>query len=184
MRHNQAIPRTCQLHIVAFMTVVLSGLASTGWAQASVNLGFTRQRVSAADRTEGLSGYNLDVAIRLASRLNLLIGGEQMGHGGNSVRDEFTVGLVRTGLQIQAVRSRAAELNFGFGLGLHSISLDREEDGGGATGFIQAQLTIHPFPVVGFTIGGIAQSFSGFGPTIGGNSVGLTLGIQLRGNDW
>jgi hypothetical protein len=37
---------------------------------------------------------------------------------------------------------------------------------------------------VGLSIGGIAQSFSGFGSTIGGSSVGLTLGIQLGSDGW
>jgi hypothetical protein len=107
-----------------------------------------------------------------------------MGHDGNATRDEFSVGSFRTGLQMLVVRSRLVELSFAAGVGLHSLALDREEDGAGATAFVQAQLTLHPLPVVGFSVGGIAQSFNGFGQSIGGSALGLTLGFQLRSDDW
>lgn len=184
MRHDLAVPRTCHPYLFALIAVALLVVPSLAAAQAAFGVSFTRQGVSAGNRSEGLSGYNLDLSIRLAPRLALLIGGGEMGHDGNTTRDEFTLQSFRTGLQMLAVRNRAVDLSFAVGVGLHSLSLDREEDGAGTTAFVQAQLSVHPLPVVGFSVGGIAQSFSGFGNSIGGNSVGLTLGIQLRSSDW
>lgn len=184
MRHSTTVSRTCQTHLFTLILATSLLLPAIARAQAAVGIGYTRQRVSASNRREILNGYTLDVAIPVAARLGLVFGGGQMGHDGNSTRDEFLVGSFRAGIQIFIARSRAADLTLGTGLGLHSLGLDREEDGAGSTVYIHGQLTVHPVPVLGIQLGGIAQSFSGFQQTIGGSSFGLTLGIQLRSSDW
>lgn len=184
MRHFNTLPRTCHTHILALIAAILLALPAAVGAQAAVGIGYTRQRVSAGGREEILHGYTFDLAIPLSRRLGLVFGGEHLGHGGTSTRDEFTLGAFRAGLQIFAARSSAADVTFGLGLGLHSLGLDREEDGAGSTVYVHGQLTIHPVPVLGIQFGGIAQSFSGFQQSIGGSSYGLTLGVQLRSRDW
>ena len=184
MGHCPAVPRTCQPYMIALAVTLLLAPPSLTHAQAAVGLGFTRQHVSAGNRRESLNGYSLDLAIRIAPRLGLLIGAEQIGHGGSTTRDEFSVQSFRTGLQLLVVRSRVVDLSFSTGVGLHTLELDREEDGAGATAFVQAQVAFHPLPVVGLYIGGIAQSLDGFGRSIGGSTLGFNFGLQLRGDGW
>lgn len=184
MRHCSSVPSPCQPHIIVLLLAVFLGLPSPSRAQAAIGFGVTRQRVSAGNRRESLNGYNAAVAFRIAPRLGLLIGGEQIGHDGSATRDEYSVDSFRTGLQLLIARNRVIELNLATGVGLHSLNLDREEDGAGANVFVQAEVAFHPLPEVGLYIGGIAQSLGGFGTSIGGSTLGFNVGLQLRSDGW
>ncbi len=184
MRDSSRLLRACRPHLAIATVLLLASPAPRAHAQVAFSAGYTRQHVDAGLRSEGLSGYSGEAAIRVGRRVNLTLGGEQLGHDASATRGVFKFSAFRVGVQLLAAHSRSADLSFGTGLGVFSFDQDDEDDGGGISGFLQAQLAIYPIPVVGVYVGGIAQALDGVGRVRGGSSLGLNLGIQLRSDGW
>jgi hypothetical protein len=76
------------------------------------------------------------------------------------------------------------DLGLAGGLGLFGVHQDTEDDGGGVLAFVQAQVTVHPVPMLAVYATGLMQGLGALGRGNGGTSYGLNLGIQLRTNEW
>lgn len=185
MRHSPR-PHSCLVHttVMVLAQLIVGPAALPG--QAAVSVGYTRQSLETAVGTRAVDGYSMDLGLRIARRVDLLLGYEQLHRGEDALARRREFWTIRTGIQVLAGRSRLLNLGLGVGAGLFGLDVDSEDhNGGGLTGFAQARLMIHPVPIVGVYLGGVAQAMGNVGPTgSGGTAYGLTFGVQLRSDGW
>lgn len=185
MRIRSIVREVYQPHQLALLFLLVLGASPGLGAQMAASGGYARQHLDAGIHSGGIAGYSMDLAVRVGRRVDLLFGYEQLDHEPDAVSGERHLWSFRTGIHVLAARSRVVELGLATGIGLFELDVDSEDNnGGGLTGFVQARLTIHPVPVVGVYLGGMAQALSALGVGGGGTSYGLALGVQLRSDGW
>ncbi len=183
MRHASHDHAPCQSRILA-VALTLMALSTDLAAQALVSFGYSRQHVNAGTRSESLGGFAGELDIRLARPIGLLLGYESVGHGFTGGRDPFQLGVFKTGVLLRPGTGRYGSFDIGVGLGLASLDVDREEDGGGTMLFLEPRFCLYPAAVAGACVGGVVHSMAGIGSNIDASSWGLTLSLVVRPPGW
>lgn len=188
MRHCPRNPETCQPYmpltplVLALLVAPLGPLA----AQVAVSGGYTAQHLSSAGpHSGGVSGYTMDIAIRVGRKADLLLGLGQVDHDEDAFSGPRHVSSTMVGVHVLAARSRYVSLGLAAGVGTFGLDVDSEDhNSAGFAGFVQARLYVTPVSMAGVYVGGIMQPLGAVGRGSGGAAYGLTLGVQIRSEGW